>query len=100
MSTGQNPGPASLERSERYSSLEAQVLAYAQDAKTIDERAKCAEILKNIADAQNAATDSRFQRWREISTSAVPLLALLVTAATVLVHAPEFTTTQVQHATQ
>jgi len=61
-----------------YTSLEAKALSEGIAAQTAGERAKYAEILKNIADAKKSAFESNLPRWREFLVSVLPLLTLLV----------------------
>ncbi|HYM79416.1 MAG TPA: hypothetical protein VE377_25800 [Candidatus Dormibacteraeota bacterium] len=88
------------ESRDKYLQLEAQALAEAEKATTLEERGKSAETLKNLAEARNSAISTRFQRWRDLSSSAVPILALVVTALTVILQTRQFHQTLTQQGNQ
>ncbi|MGA1987272.1 MAG: pentapeptide repeat-containing protein [Candidatus Sulfotelmatobacter sp.] len=56
--------------------------------------------MKNLAEARNSAISTRLQRWRDISSSAVPILALVVTALTVILQTRQFRQTLTQQVEQ
>jgi len=70
---------------DKYGALEAIALAHGQQASTIDEHAKSAQILKDIADARSADKTRRLQgRQLAVTTlaNAAPLLALVISVFT------------------
>jgi hypothetical protein len=86
-------------RGDQYDLLEAAALDQAQRAPTLDERAKNIEILKNIAEARSSAqTSKNQQRTLFLITAATPLLALIVTAITIIVQYRQFQKTLGQQA--
>lgn len=85
---------------DKYASLEAKALSEAEQAATIELRSKSAETLKNISEARNSAATTKFRRWSDLSSSAVPILALLVTALTVILQTRQFHQTLTQQVDQ
>ena len=88
------------ESRDKYVALEGSALAAAGEAKTFAERSTCAETLKNLAEARNSAISTKFQRWRDLSSSAVPILALVVTGLTVILQTRQFHQTLTQQVQQ
>jgi Pentapeptide repeats (8 copies) len=75
---------------ENYARLERIALDQAMEFATIEDRARAAEILKNLAEARNSARGARLNRMQFAATTIIPFLALIVTAATIVVQNRQF----------
>src|SRR5579864_381979 len=89
------PNPARTQMQEKYAALERSALEQLQNSATLDDRAKNAEILKDIASARTSA-ETRFQRTQSWAL----IVTLVIGASTLIVQTWQFQKGLTQQATQ